>query len=217
MRKIKQLIITLLILCVLFIFFNRSFGNILNILQNKLNPNYTSVASSTSEGIAEMTLFVNGMNNIISTYNYILTFIGIVIAVYGILSFNKIHILSKNINSITNELKKFKTIENNLEVQNKSIEKSTNHIFSLLSSFIEKNEDPEMNRMIHEDMNLVNLYSPYKQTRIAAIQYFAINGTKAHLDDIRYVSENDLDEETRKFALRVLGRIDERGTSKIKV
>lgn len=101
-------------------------------------------------------------------------------------------------------------VETKLQIQNRYIEKSSNYIYDSLDQEAEKNRNREMKNRLIVEKQILALYSMQDKDRIAGLHYFSENGTKEHMEDIRYVSENDLNEAVRHQAIRVLGRIEER-------
>lgn len=222
-----------------------------NSLINKSLISYTSKAigdntnksSSKKEDVGELTLFVNGVNNILTTYGIALAILTLLLAIVGyfsvkpltdkvsamekfikikfkkIESSNKDYINSFDIikNDFTNKIVSIEIIEKRLGIQNEYIERSTNYIYDVIYKLADssKVKDKTLIEKISTDIQVLRLFSANKEDRSAALHYFAENGTKAIIDDIRYVSENDLEAEISNFALRVLGRIEERENSKV--
>lgn len=201
----------------------------------------TDDSKPKKENVGELTLFVNGVNNILTTYGIALAILTLLLAIVGYFSvkpltdkvsaqeefikakfieienMNKNYIASFNLvkNDFANKIVSIEIIEKRLGIQNEYVERSTTYIYDVIYKLVasSKIKDKTLIEKISTDIQILRLFSAKKEDRFASLYYFAENGTKNHVDDIRYVSENDLEEEIRKLALKVIGRIEERESS----
>lgn len=203
-------------------------------LYHKNNVDSILVSNSISnEGkTSELTLFVNGLNNIITTYGIVLCIITLLIAIAGFFSIktiiNKLEEYNKKnkekevvIDEKLNDLNKYKEqyikdidtisqLKHQLNIQNIYIEKATTYIYFTLDNDAEKKKDKVLKSKLITEKQILRLYYNNKEGKEAALFYFSEYGTNEHLADIKYVAENDLDDEIRKLAFRIIGRIEGR-------
>lgn len=123
---------------------------------------------------------------------------------------DKIKVISEKTKILEGQIDSLDLLKREFVEQNKFIAKSVNYIYSGLNLLADKNKDKILINRILDDAQALRLYSTKKDERIAALHYFSERGTKIHLEDIQYISKNDLYEEIRNHALIVLGRIEER-------
>ena len=123
---------------------------------------------------------------------------------------DKIKVISEKTEILEKQITTLNLLKKEFVEQNKFVTKSVDYIYSGLNLLADKNKDKMLINRILDDAQVLRLYSTKKDERIAALHYFSERGTKIHLEDIQYISKNDLDEEIRNHALIVLGRIEER-------
>jgi hypothetical protein len=205
-----------------------------SILSNKKSVDSTLVSKSiyTKDNTSELSLFVNGLNNIITTYGIVLCIITVLIAIAGFFSIKtimnklddykeKTRDKEKLIDDKLIELNKYKEqyianiesinqLKHQLNIQNKYIEKATTYIYFTLDKDAEKKKDRVLKSKLITEKQILQLFYNNKKGKEAALLYFSQYGTIEHLPDIKYVAENDLDEDIRKLALKIIGRIEGR-------
>jgi hypothetical protein len=92
-------------------------------------------------------------------------------------------------------------------------ERSNSYIYEAITqmaALIEPNRGKALMEKITTDLQRLHLFSEKKEDRMAALYYLGEKGTKDHLDELREVATNDLDEDIRQLAAKVIGRIEER-------
>jgi hypothetical protein len=200
--------------------------------KTSVDSTFVSKVTDNKDNTSELTLFVNGLNNIITTYGIVLCVITVLIAVAGFFSIktmmNKLDDFkekTKNKEKLIDdkliELNKYKEqyitgieaieqLKHQLNIQNKYIEKATTYIYFTLDKDAEIKKDKMLKSKLITEKQILRLYYYDKKGKEAALLYFSQYGTLEHLPDIKYVAENDLDEDIRKLALKIIGRIEGR-------
>lgn len=182
-----------------------------------------------TKNIGELTLLVNGMNNIITTYGIVLTILGIVIALISFVGYrnllDKIKSKEKELNNLKDELEKtktdyknviedFKITKKHLDMHTMRLEQTNFYAFETLHTIADKMGQKELLIKLAIDQYKVGLFSTNEKERFASIMYLQENGKKEEVIPLlEHVSQHDPKEEHRRLAIMALGRIGARAVS----
>lgn len=194
---------------------------------SRLNVTNFIKQDSPTENVGVLTFFVNGINNIISTYGVVLAFLTLLFGLVGYFSYkavddtikeHSVRIVDKitELNALSDvfksKMQSVEKLEMQLKTQEKYVDKSTTQIYEVIYKMASLN--PQQGKFLIEsitnDKQLLHLFSGRKDDRMAALLYFGEKGTKDHIVELYEVSRDDLDEEIRQLAAKVIGRIEQR-------
>ena len=165
-------------------------------------------------GIA--TLYTNNMNNILTWFGAMITLLALFIAIAGWFVYDT---FKKDIISRISKYDDLVQLNDKLESYQKTSEKRyisltdlTNTAFMsihrILFMFAQEKEDKNLNEKIEHIRYQFNLYSTDKEQKEGALNYFIYNGTEEDIPLLEYVRENDIDEDIKILAAKVIGIIE---------
>jgi hypothetical protein len=202
-----------------------------NYFQVQLDKNYQSIPTLPNDRISELTLFVNGMNNIISSFSILLGIVTIIISVASFLGFRHLKNditkekesiqqissgVSTMLKSFEKELESSKSIKIEVDLQNKYIESSNMFIYKSMMVMATKLNDKALLNDVHKKVQVIQLFTKDPIARYTALQFLSQQGSIEHLSDLEYVAQNDSNNENRKFAREIIGIIKGKNESRDK-
>jgi hypothetical protein len=167
------------------------------------------------------------MNNILTWFGVMITFLTIFIAVAGWIAYDtfkknveKQHEEMKNelrtklskydeLISLKNSLDNYNNVyENKFRVLNEFTDTAFKSVHSILFSLAQKQKDKNLNNELFHSMKIFNLYSFNKIQKIDSWNYFRYKGAKADLPLLNNVVKNETDEEVKELAIKTIGIIE---------
>lgn len=177
------------------------------------------------ENIGELTLLVNGINNILTTYGIILTFLGVVVAIISIIGYRylleKINLKEKELKDLKDELTNIKNqykkeiddfsdTKKRLNIESVHLQKSNDFVFHTLREIADRTGQKQLLNKITLDKYKVDLFSVEESDRFASIMFLQENGQEDVIELLEYVSEHDAKIEYRKLANIAIGVVRSR-------
>lgn len=156
-------------------------------------------------GVANMALFVNNINNLITAYGVGIAVVTLIASIAGFYSLKTISRLKSRVQGNFN---KINALEKKIEVQSSYLYESSDCIYDILRKVV--GDSKKENEELYHGVQKLNLFSSYIERRRGALFYFSQKGNEQDIEKIEYIAKYDEEDDIRNKAKEVIGRIKER-------